>query len=181
MDSLKSIEIGDIKVRFEPVNDKDYICLTDIARKFNDKPSNLIVSWLKNNRTLLYIEAWEKAFNPDFKLQQMVEFKLDSMDNGKSLSIKKFIEGTNAIGLISKSGKYGGTYAHKNIALNFSFWLSPEFHVLMDIKFQELLEQDFKQRKLKWHISKLTDNVEEMRNLLDTIPLQDPNRNRLSD
>ncbi len=174
------IEVQGITIRLEAIDEKDYVSLTDIAKKFNEKPSNLLISWLKNGSTLLFLEAWEKAFNPNFKLHQMVEFKALSIDNRSKISIQSFIKSTNAIGLISKPGRYGGTYAHKDIALNFCYWISPEFQVALMIKFQELMEKEFRSKKLKWHVSKITDNVEEIRNLLDTIPGQDPERNRLN-
>lgn len=175
----RNIEIQGLQIRIEPVEEKDYISLTDIARQFNSKPSNLLVSWMKNGSTLLFLEAWEKAHNPVFKLHQMVEFKAASLDNKNMISLKNFIKETNAIGIISKAGRYGGTFAHKDIALNFCYWISPEFQVAMIIKFQELLAEEFQRKNLEWHISKLTNNVEEMRNLLDTIPFQKPERNRL--
>ena len=83
-------------------------------------------------------------------------------------------------GLISKSGRYDGdTYAHRDIALNFCYWLSPTFQVYFIKAFQQLIEEQFNNKNLEWHISKLTDNVDEMRNLLDTIPGQKPQRNRI--
>ena len=177
--SNTKIEVQGITIRLEAVEEKDYVSLTDIARKFNDKPSNLLVSWLKNGSTLLFLEAWEKAFNPGFKLHQMVEFKALSIDHRSKISIQGFINATHAIGLVSKSGRFGGTFAHKDIALNFCYWISPQFQVALMIKFQELMEKEYHSRNLQWHVSKITDNVEEIRNLLDTIPGQDPQRNRL--
>lgn len=176
----QKIKVSGLTITIEKINEKDYISLTDIARKFNSKPSNLLVSWIKNNNTLLFLEAWEKAHNPNFKLYQMVEFKAESLDNRDIVSPQKFIEKTGAIGLISKKGRYGGTYAHKDIALNFCYWISPEFQVALIIKFQELMEAEFKRQSLQWHLSKITDNIEEVRNLLDTIPHQKPELNRLN-
>jgi len=108
----------------------------------------------------------------------MVEFKALSLDNRNNINIKTYIEQTGAIGIISKPGRYGGTYAHKDIALNFCYWISPEFQVAMIIKFQELLVKEFEIRNLKWHISKITDNIDEVRNLLDSIPFQEKEKNR---
>jgi len=176
--SNKKIEVQGLQIRIEPINDKDYVSLTDIAKKFNPKPSNLLVSWVKNSSTLLFLEAWEKSYNPDFKLYHMVEFKALSLDNRNNINIKTYIEQTGAIGIISKPGRYGGTYAHKDIALNFCYWISPEFQVAMIIKFQELLVKEFEIRNLKWHISKITDNIDEVRNLLDSIPFQEKEKNR---
>jgi len=83
------------------------------------------------------------------------------------------------VGIIVKNGRGGGVFTHKDIALEFCSWLSPTFKVFLIKAFQEMVEQEFQRKNLSWHISKLTDNVEEMRNLLDTIPHQDPERNRL--
>lgn len=179
MAKKKTLEVQGIQIRIEPINEKEYVSLTDIAKKFNDKPSNLLVSWIKNSSTLLFLEAWEKAYNPNFKLYQMVEFKAMSIDNRNIISPKSYIDYTNPIGILSKPGRYGGTYAHKDIALNFCYWLSPEFQVAMIIKFQQLLEEEYSRQNLEWHISKITDNIDEVRNLLDTIPGQKEERNRV--
>ena len=91
----------------------------------------------------------------------------------------KWIEQTNAIGIKSKAGRYGGTYAHKDIALHFCGWLDPRFQVWMMKALSELLQQEFNRKSLEWHISKITDNVDEIRNLLDSIPGQKNELNRL--
>ena len=102
----------------------------------------------------------------------MDAFKINSMENRNVLTPKQYIKSTDAIGLVSTPGRYGGTLAHKDIALNFCYWLSPVF--------QELMQEEFSRRSLQWHISKITDNIDEVRNLLDTIPGQLPELNRLN-
>ena len=176
----KKIEVQGLEIRIESMDSSDYVSLTDIAKQTkNQKPIWLITNWLKNGNTLLFLEEWERVHNSNFKVGQMTDFKARVHENTYSLSPKKYIEKTNAVGLISKAGRYGGTYAHKDIALNFCYWISPPFQVWMIKEFQRLKEQEFNSRNLEWHISKITDNIEEVRNLLDTIPGQKTNRNRL--
>ncbi len=175
----KKIEVQGLEIRIELINKDDYVCLTDIAKQSDTRAAVLIGSWMKNNNTLLFLEQWEKLHNPSFKVHQMVNFRMQAQENRYVATAQKYIKETNAIGIISKSGRYGGTYAHKDIALNFCYWLSPQFQVFLIKAFQELVKQDFERKNLEWHVSKLTDNVEEMRNLLDTIPGQKPERDRL--
>lgn len=178
--SNKKIKVLGLQIRLEKIEENDYVSLTDIARKSDAKPDVIINSWLKNLNTLEFLEEWELLKNPDFNPHQMTGFKQKYMSNRSSITPKRWIEELNAIGIVSKPGRYGGTYAHKDIALQFCGWLSPKFQVYMMIKFQMMMKQEFQKQNLQWHISKLTDNVEEMRNLLDTIPHQDPDRNRLN-
>ncbi len=176
----KKIEVQGLQIRVKSFNEKDYISLTDIAAKAEGDSKQLILRWIQNVDTLLFLQAWEELHNPDFKVTQMNNFRLKHLEKRYSATAQKYIEQTNAIGIISKSGRYGGTYAHKEIALNFCYWISPQFQVYMYKAFTELMEQEFQRKNLEWHISKITDNIDEVRNLLDTIPLQNPKRNRLN-
>ncbi len=176
----KKIEVKGLKITFDRINDLDYVSLTDIAKQSPQRASLLIRSWLKNSSTLLFLETWEKLNNPNFKGDQMDAFKISSMENRNIITPKQYIKSTDAIGLVSTPGRYGGTLAHKDIALNFCYWLSPVFQVYMIRKFQELMQEEFSRKNLQWHISKITDNIDEVRNLLDTIPGQLPELNRLN-
>ena len=111
----------------------------------------------------------------------MVYFRNKAGENRYIVTPQNYIAETEAVGIISKSGRYGGTYAHRDIALNFCYWLSPAFQVFLLKAFQDLIEKEFNRKNLEWHISKITDNIEEVRNLLDTIPGQIPERNRIKD
>lgn len=164
----------------ETINDSDYISLTDIAKKNSDDHKYVVINWMKNANTLNFLEEWEIVHNPDFKVVQMDNFRKMYSKNRHVATPSKWAKETNAIGIISKAGRYGGTYAHKDIALHFCGWLDPRFQVWMMKTLQNLLEQEFSRKNLEWHISKITDNVEEIRNLLDTIPGQNEKRNRLS-
>jgi len=180
MTKKKKINVQGVEIRVEKVKEEDYISLTDIAKKNSGRPPNsVLISWIRNQNTLSFLGAWEKTFNPNFKHSQMAMFRELAADNRSLLTPKNFVEQTEALGMTSKSGRYGGTYAYKDIALNFCYWLSPEFQVAMIKTFQELLAREFSRKNLEWHISKITDNIEEARNLLDTIPFQNPDRNRI--
>lgn len=174
---MKKLIVKGIEIRL----DKDFVSLTDIAKQNTEQlPKVLINSWLKNSGTLLFLEEWEKVHNPDFKGHQMVSFMHHVADNRNAATPQKYVAMTNAMGLYSKSGRGGGTYAHPDIALSFCYWLSPPFQVWMLKKFQEMLIADFQQSSLEFHISKITDHIDEARNWLDTIPYQDDARNRLN-
>lgn len=176
----KTLEVMGLQIRVNRVRTDDYISLTDIAKKNSDnKPADTIANWLRNQTTLLYLQTWEEVHNPDFKVVQMHDFRLMATENRAVVSPKSYIERTGAIGLISKAGTNGGTFAHSEIALEFCTWLSAPFKVYFYKEFQRLKMEEFDRRNLEWHISKITDNVEEIRNLLDTIPGQHPERNRL--
>lgn len=175
----KKIEVQGLEIRIESIDSNDYVSLTDIARQGDSKPDVIINSWLKNLSTLEFLQEWESLKNPNFNPHHLTGFKEKYISNRSSITPKRWIEELNAVGLISKPGRYGGTYAHKDIALQFCGWLSPKFQVYMMIKFQKMIEEEFQRKNLEWHISKITDNIEEVRNLLDTIPGQLETRNRL--
>ena len=138
------------------------------------------MNWLRNKNTIEFLGVWEQMNNPDFKVIEFDYFKEQAGLNKFIVSPSLWIEKTKAIGLKTKAGRGGGTYAHKDIVLGFCYWISPPFQLYILKEFQRLQEQEFNRKNLEWHISKLTDNVDEMRNLLDTIPGQKPQRNRIS-
>ncbi len=132
----KNIIIDDTNVR---IDSKGYICLSDLAKLRNPNfPNDILRNWLKNKNTLIFLEEWEKMSNPNFNPVQMDGFKMDNMKNDFIPSPSYFIKKTNAIGLTTKAGRYGGTYAHSDIALNFCYWLSPRFQVYLIKEFQRL-------------------------------------------
>ena len=118
-------------------NSQDFICLTDMAKKFGDDV--LIYSWMRNRNTLEFIGVWEQIHNPDFKGLEFETFRNQAGLNSFSLTPRKWIEATNAIGFQSRAGRYGGgTYAHQDIAFEFGSWLSPEFKLYLIKEFQRL-------------------------------------------
>ncbi|MFO8128274.1 MAG: KilA-N domain-containing protein [Bacteroidales bacterium] len=132
---------------------KDYICITDIAKHKNpDAPRDIIKNWIRSKNTIELLGLWEKLHNPDFKQVEFDLFRNDAGYNHFVLSPQKWIEATNAIGLQSKSGKYGGTYAHVDIALEFASWVSVEFKFYLIKEFQWLKSQQTKE--LDWNIKR---------------------------
>ncbi len=135
------------------INQNNYVSITDIAkRSTNREPSQVIRGWLRNNGTINFLATWEKIHNPNFKPVQMDRFRETAADNRKKVSAQSFIEQTNATGMTSKSGRYGGTFAHSDIALNFCYWLSPEFQVYFLHEFQRLKSEEAKRLNIEWNI-----------------------------
>jgi len=128
----------------------DYISLTDMVRHMPN--NNLIIgNWLRKKDTIEYLGLWEKLYNPDFKLFDFEEFKNDAGTNRFSLSPQQWIEKTKAIGLLSKSGRYGGTYAHKDIAFEFGAWISASFKLYLIKEFQRLKEIEGDKNQQEWN------------------------------
>lgn len=116
-----------------------FVSITDIAKKSaNTRPREVIRNWLRNLSTINYLEEWEKAHNPNFKGVQFDPFRKNAGKNNFIISPKLYIEQIEPVGIISKSGRYGGTYVHSDIALNFCYWLSPKFQVYFLKEFQRL-------------------------------------------
>jgi hypothetical protein len=131
----------------------DYICITDIARyKSSDRTDDMIRNWLRNRNTIEFMGIWEHLNNPGFKPVEFDGFKKLAGLNSFTLTPKQWIEKTNAIGLISKSGRYGGTYAHKDIAFEFASWISVEFKLYLIKEFQRLKNEE--QKQLGWDIKR---------------------------
>ena len=129
----------------------EYICITDIARfKNKDRTGVIIGNWLRNRNTIEFLGIWEQLNNSLFKVIEFDDFKKEAGLNSFTLTPKQWIEKTNAIGLISKAGRYGGTYAQKDIAFEFASWISVEFKLYLIKEFQRLKEQEFEQ--LGWDI-----------------------------
>lgn len=125
------------------INKNGFISLTDIAKRRQDsEPRFIIRSWFKNTSTLQFLETWEILNNPNFKRDQMVTFKMSMLDNGVTPNIQNYTGLTNAFGIVSTAGRYGGTYAHSDIALNFCYWLSPSFQAYMIKEFQRLKAEE---------------------------------------
>ena len=136
----------------------DYISLTDMARKFGDDV--LIYSWMRNRNSLEFIGIWEKIHNPAFKGLEFETFKTQAGLNSFSMTPRKWIEATGAIGLQSRAGRYGGgTYAHKDIAFEFGSWLSPEFKLYLIKEFQRLKDDENSRLKLDWNLQRTLSKI----------------------
>jgi hypothetical protein len=146
--SMAKITVKQTEVTVVQINGEDYISLTDIA-KFKTTDSNVVIgNWMRNRNTIEYLGIWESLYNPDFKPLEFEGFKREAGLNAFVLSPQKWIQSTNAIGIISKSGRYGGTFARKDIAFKFASWISVEFELYVIKEFQRLKEDEHK--KLGW-------------------------------
>ena len=132
---------------------QDYISLTDIAKQKNpDAPADIIKNWLRSRSTIEFLGLWESLNNSDFKLVEFDQFKNESGSNSFVLSPKKWIESTNAIGITSRAGRYGGTYAHRDIAFEFASWISPEFKLYIIKDYQRLREDKSYRLSKDWNL-----------------------------
>jgi len=148
---MQKIEVLDREIALQIRNKEDYICITDIARYKNaDHTDDLIRNWLRNRNTIEFLGIWEHLNNPDFKPVEFDGFKKQAGLNSFTLTPKQWIERTGAIGIYSKAGRYGGTFAHKDIAFEFASWISVEFKLYLIKEFQRLKEEELKQ--LGWDI-----------------------------
>ena len=143
---MAKINVQNTEVTITKVNNEDYLCLTDMIKAKDG--DFFITDWLRNRNTLEYIGIWEKIYNPDFNYGEFAIIKSKSGLNNFKISVKEFVERTNAISLQAKAGRYGGTYAHKDIAFEFAMWISPEFKIYIVKEFQRLKEEE--QKQLGW-------------------------------
>jgi hypothetical protein len=139
----------------------DYISLTDIARyKDPDEPKDIIKNWMRTKSTIEFLGIWEKINNPSFKGVEFDAFKNEAGSNAFVLSPQKWIESTHAIGIVSKSGRYGGgTYAHKDIAFEFASWISAEFKLFLIKEFQRLKEEENERLSLGWDAKRMLTKI----------------------
>lgn len=145
---MAKITVQNTNITIINVDGEDYVSITDLARHKSDDPTAVIGNWMRNRNTIEFLGIWESLYNPDFKPLEFEGFRKEAGLNAFTLSPKKWIETTNAIGLISKSGRYGGTYAHKDIAFKFASWISVEFELYIVKEFQRLKAEE--QRLIGW-------------------------------
>ena len=152
-DKKSTIEVQGTAISILSQNEEDFISLTDMTRKFGDE--TVIYSWMRNRNTVEFIGIWEQIHNPDFKGIEFETFKTQAGLNSFSLTPRKWIEATAAIGIRSKAGRYGGgTYAHKDIAFEFGSWLSPEFKLYLIKEFQRLKDDENRRLSLAWNLNR---------------------------
>lgn len=145
---MEKINVKQTTVSIVQFLDADYISLTDIAKYKSDEPSSVIAHWMRNRNTIEFLGIWETLYNPEFKPTEFEGFKKEAGLNAFTLSPMKWTSATNAKGIIVKSGRYGGTYAHKDKAFKFASWVSVEFDLYIVKEFQRLKEKD--QIELGW-------------------------------
>lgn len=160
MSKSKTIVVKGIEVVFYEKNKQDFISLTDIARhRDKDRSDYILQNWMRNTSTIEFIGLWESFNNPDFKSIEFDGIKNKSGSNSFSLTPKRWIETTNAIGILSKTGRYGGTFAHKDIAFEFASWLSAEFKFYLIKEFQRLKDDENDRLKLEWSFQRTLAKV----------------------
>ena len=145
---MAKINVKDTDVVIVTINNADYISLTDIAKYKTDDTSAVIGNWMRNRNTIEFLGIWETLYNPNFKPLEFEGFRKEAGLNAFTLSPLKWITSTGAIGFIVKSGRYGGTFAHKDIAFKFASWISVEFELYIVKEFQRLKEEE--QKQLGW-------------------------------
>lgn len=156
----QKIVVDGHEITIKQVNDQDFISLTDIVR--NQRPDqeifSVIQAWLRNRNTILFLEAWERHYNLDFKPSGFARIKLEIFDND-NISVKKYIEETGAVGIQSKPGRYGGTFAHRDIAFEFASWINAEFKLFLIVEFQRLKSDEAKRLNLEFSETRLLTKV----------------------
>ncbi len=153
MSKKSNINVENKTISIVQHNEQDYISLTDMVRE--KEGNDNIRNWMRNRNTVEFIGLWETLNNPHFKLVEFDTFRKQAGLNSFNLTPKKWIESTGAIGIISKSGRYGGTYAHKDLAFEFGAWISPLFKLLLIKEFQRLKEIESNIYNLGWNVKRI--------------------------
>ncbi len=155
MTKNKTILVKGTEITISNRNEFDYISLTDIAKYRNTvEPFSVINNWMRSKSTIDFIGLWEKLNNPGFKPVEFERFRNEAGNNYFVLSPQRWIENTNAVGIISKSGRYGGTFAHKDIAFEFASWISSEFKLYLITEFQRLNDDENSRLNLEWNLQR---------------------------
>ncbi len=153
MKKSSQINVQDQIIRLMKHDGRDYVCITDIAKQKNPEfPADVIKNWMRSKNTVAFLGLWEQLNNPAFKLVEFDQFKSEAGLNSFVLPPQTWIEKTGAIGLISKSGRYGGTYAQSDIAFEFASWVSVEFKLYLVTEFQRLKSDE--QKLLGWSVKR---------------------------
>lgn len=147
-----SILVQDVPVTVMSIDQRDYISLTDMAKARTDagRAADVIKNWLRARSTLEFLGTWEIMYNPDFKVVEFDHFKSEAGLHTFTLSAKEWIESTHAIGMYVQAGRYGGTYAHKDIAFEFGSAISPIFKLYLLKEYQRLKDEENDRLKLEW-------------------------------
>ena len=149
--NTKKINVQGNEITIIAANDEDYISLTDMVRDI-ENGLVLIEKWLRNKNTIEFLGIWEEIYNPSFNSPEFEGIKNRAGLNRFALSVKQWVTRTNSIGILAKAGRYGGTYAHKDIAFEFATWISPRFKIFLIKEFQRLKE--IEQKQLGWDVKR---------------------------
>lgn len=155
------MNVNNNKINVMRIGNEEYISLTDLARYADeDDPRYPIQNWMRNKDVISYLGLWEKLNNENFKGVEFDTFKNEAGSNKFKISPQKWIKETNAVGIVSKSGRYdGGTFAHPYIAFEFASWLSPEFKLYLIKEFERLKSNEMYQQKIEWHANRLLSKL----------------------
>ncbi|MCB9360032.1 MAG: KilA-N domain-containing protein [Flavobacteriales bacterium] len=157
MTKSKTIEVEGKEITIVLENEQEYISITDMLKA---KDGDFFISdWLRNRNTVEYLGIWEKVYNPNFNYGEFATIKSQAGLNSYKLSVKEWVEKTNAIGLKAKAGRYGGTYAHPDIAFEFGMWISPQFKIYLIKEFQRLKNDENNRLKLEWNLQRTLAKV----------------------
>jgi len=158
MAKKRILQVKESTINIINQNETDYISLTDMTVSFNEG-SGLIGKWITNKNTLEYLGVWEKVNNPVFNYPEFGVIGQEAGTNRFIMSVGQWISRTNAVGLIVKAGRYGGTYAHKDIAFHFAMWLSPEFQIYLVKEFQRLKDDENNRLQLEWNLQRTISKI----------------------
>ena len=160
MAKSKTIKVESFEIVLYSQNNEDFISLTDMARYRDAERTNYIIqNWLRTRNAIEFCGLWEQINNPNFKRIEFDAFRNESGLNSFTLTPQKWIETTEAIGMISKSGRYGGTFAHRDIAFEFASWISPQFKLYLITEFQRLKADENNRLKLEWNLQRTLAKV----------------------
>lgn len=156
---MSKINVQNIEIGYQVVDDQDYICLTDMAKQKDGRIEIIIQNWMRNRMTIEFLGLWEKINNPNFNHIEFDVFRSKAGLNSFYLTPTQWMEKTNAIGIITKKGRYGGTYAHRDIAFEFASWLSPEFKLYLITEFERLKTNEAYQNKIDWQANRILSKL----------------------
>jgi hypothetical protein len=161
MAKQQTIHVQQVSVQVIYENEMDYICITDMAnaKENESRAADIIKNWIRNRYTLEFLGTWEQMNNPNFKVVEFDHFRMQAGLNSFVLSVSEWIEKTNAIGFIVKKGRYGGTYAHRDIAFEFGSAISAPFKLYLIKEFQRLKEEENNRQKLEWNLQRTLAKV----------------------
>jgi len=156
--TILKVKGQDISILYK--KEEDYICLTDIARiKNEDEPKDVVKNWFRNRSTVEFLGLWERINNPNFKGVEFDPLLREAGSNSFTLSPTKWIKTVNAVGIITKTGRGGGTYAHRDIAFEFASWISAEFKLYLIKEFQRLKNDENERLQLEWNLQRTLSKI----------------------
>ena len=157
MTKTSIMNVQGIEIALTTINEEDFICITDIvkAKGGDARAADIIKNWIRNRSTIEFLGTWETLYNPNFKVVEFDHFRKEAGLPTFTMSVSNWIEKTGAIGIVSKAGRYGGTYAHKDIAFEFCSAISPMFKLYVIKEYQRLVELDRSELTLSWNVKRL--------------------------